>query len=374
VASKTGRSPVPLLDVNPQNHAIRAELQPLFDEIIDSGRFALGPAVEQFESRFAEFTGTRHCVGLDSGTSAVHLALRAAGIGEGDEVITTPFTWISTSWAISYLGARPVYVDIDPTTFNLDVELIERAITPRTRAIVPVHLYGQAADLDGLGRVADAHGVPLIEDAAQAHGARYHERRVGSFGRAGCFSFYPSKNLGAFGEAGAVTTDDEELAARVRRLRDHAQGERHRHDELGFNARMDALQAAVLTVKLGHLDDWNAARRRVAERYRTALADVRGLVLPACATPASHVWHLFVVLADDRDGLAAALADAGIATAVHYPTPTHLQPAYAALGYHRGDLPVAEDTSRRCLSLPIYPEMADEQIESVIAAVTAALA
>jgi dTDP-4-amino-4,6-dideoxygalactose transaminase len=299
------------------------------------------------------------------------MALHACGVGPGDEVITTPHTWISTSWAVSYLGAKPVYVDIDPRTYNLNPKLIERAITPRTKALLPVHLYGQACAMDALCGIARKHNLLLIEDAAQAHGATYEAKKIGSFGRISCFSFYPGKNLGAFGEGGAVVTDDEALAQRVRQLRDHAQAGRHHHVELGYNTRMEGIQGAVLEVKLRHLDDWNAARVGHAQRYCELLADIPGIQLPAIPPPGAHVWHLFVVLVQgkDRDVLQKELAQRGVATSVHYPTPVPLQPAYAHLGHKPGDFPVAEDVMRRCLSMPRFPEMTDEQIAYAASAV-----
>jgi dTDP-4-amino-4,6-dideoxygalactose transaminase len=295
------------------------------------------------------------------------MALRALDIGPGDEVITTPHTWISTTWAISYVGARPVYVDIDPQSYNLDVRRIEERITPRTKALLPVHLYGQACDMDALAEIAARRGLVLIEDAAQAHGAKCSGRPIGSFGRASCFSFYPGKNLGALGEGGAVLTDDDQVAERIRRLRDHAQQGRHCHVELGYNTRMEGIQGAALDVKLRHLDGWNAARCRHAARYRQLLADVPGLTLPAAGPPGAHVWHLFVVLVEgiERDVLQRQLAERGVATGVHYPTPVPLQPAYADLGHRPGDFPVAEDVMRRCLSLPMFAELTEEQIVHV---------
>jgi dTDP-4-amino-4,6-dideoxygalactose transaminase len=366
-------APVPFLDLNAQNQRIWSELEPAIQRVCEAGQFALGPAVAEFEERFAEYLGVPCCIGVNSGTSALHLALIACDVGLGDEVITTPLTWISTSWAVSYVGARPVFVDIDPETYNLDPARVESAISPRTRAILPVHLYGQAADLSTLLEIADRHGLPLIEDAAQAHGARFHGKRVGSFGRAGCFSFYPSKNLGSFGEAGAIVTADEALAHRVRRLRDHAQQGRHRHVEIGYNARMEGLQGAVLAVKLGHLERWNDARAAVAQRYRQGLSNVAGIRLPRCEAFESHVWHQFVVLVDgDRDSFRRRLSEAGVGTTVHYPTPIHLQPAYLHLDHEPGDFPVAEDVARRCVSLPIYPELERAQVDQVIAAVRVA--
>jgi dTDP-4-amino-4,6-dideoxygalactose transaminase len=356
---------VPFLDIKAQNRSIWSELQEALDGVTSQAQFILGPAVERFEKAFAAYLGCKFCVGLNNGTSALHMALQACDVGPGHEVITTPHTWISTSWAISYVGAKPVYVDIDPATYNINPALIERAITPRTRAILPVHLYGQACDMDALCGIAQKHSLLLIEDAAQAHGTIYDGRRIGSFGRIACFSFYPGKNLGAFGEGGAVVTDDEKLAQRIRQLRDHAQAGRHHHVELGHNTRMEGIQGAVLEVKLRHLDEWNAARARHAQRYHKLLADVPGIQLPAVPQPGAHVWHLFVVLVreKDRDILQKELAQRGVATGVHYPTPVPLQPAYAHLGHKPGDFPVAEDVMRRCLSLPMFAEMTDEQID-----------
>jgi dTDP-4-amino-4,6-dideoxygalactose transaminase/acetyltransferase-like isoleucine patch superfamily enzyme len=358
---------VPFVDLALHNRLIEAETTAAIHEVVTKSEFILGPAVERFERAFADYIGTHFCVGLNNGTSALHLALAACGVGQGDEVITTPLSWISTSWAISYLGAKPVFVDIEPIAYNLDPALVERAITPRTKAILPVHLYGQACEVVVLGEVAQRYGLALVEDAAQAHGAAVGGRRVGAFGRTGCFSFYPGKNLGAFGESGAVVTDDEEVAARIRRLRDHAQRERHQHTEIGYNHRMEGIQAAVLEVKLKHLDRWNAARRRHAAGYAELLADVPGLHLPATAgQPDSHVWHLFVVLTDaDRQAVRRELHERGVASGVHYPTLIPFQGAYAHLGQRPGDFPVAERVARRCLSLPMFAEMDNDQVERV---------
>ncbi|MGF1583600.1 MAG: DegT/DnrJ/EryC1/StrS family aminotransferase [Gemmataceae bacterium] len=356
---------VPFLDIPTQNASLKTELQQAVEEIITNGRFILGPGVERFENHFAEYTGVQHCIGLNSGTSALHMALIAADVQAGDEVITTPATWISTSWAVSYVGAKPVFVDIEPGTYGLDPELVEQAITPRTKAILPVHLYGQAANVRALKEVADGHRLVLIEDAAQSHGAMVEGRKVGSIGHAGCFSFYPGKNLGAFGEGGCVVTNDDDFASRVRSLRDHAQRGRHNHVEIGFNTRMEGIQGAVLDVKLNHIDRWNAARRQNAQKYNELLADVAELELPTATDPLAHVWHLYVVKVNhpDRDTLRATLADKGIATGVHYPTPVPFQPVYSHLGYQRGDFPVSEDLMSRCLSLPMFPELTVEQIE-----------
>lgn len=362
---------VPFLDLKAQNASIRSELDQALHGAISQAQFILGPPVEQFEQAFAAYVGRKHCVGLNNGTSALHMALLACDVGPGDEVITTPHTWISTSWAISYVGATPVYVDIDPVTYNIDPRLVERAITPRTKAILPVHLYGQACAMDALEQIARSHQLTLVEDAAQAHGAIYQSRKVGSIGRAACFSFYPGKNLGAFGEGGAVVTDDDALAERIRRLRDHAQQGRHRHVEIGFNTRMEGLQGVVLTVKLRHLDGWNAARCRHARRYHELLGDVAGIQLPAQPSDGAHVWHLFVILVRGmkREALQAELARRGVVTAIHYPTPVPHQPAYAHLGYQRGDFPVAEDVMGSCLSLPMFAELSDEQLNYVAEAI-----
>jgi dTDP-4-amino-4,6-dideoxygalactose transaminase/acetyltransferase-like isoleucine patch superfamily enzyme len=361
---------IPFLELSEHNRRIAPEWKQAIDAVISQSQFILGPAVERFEAAFASYIGVDHCIGLNNGTSALQLALRACDIGAGDEVITTPHTWISTSWAISYVGATPVYVDIDRAKYTLDAALVERAITPRTKAILPVHLYGQACDLSRLSELADKHGLALIEDAAQAHGACDRGRRVGSIGRIGCFSFYPGKNLGAFGEAGAIVTSDAAIAARVRRLRDHAQDGRHHHIELGYNARMEGLQGAVLDVKLRYLDDCNAARRRHAARYEELLAGTPAITVPTPADPDGHVWHLYVVLLNriDRKTVMAQLAERGVATAIHYPTPVPFQPAYAHLGYQRGSLPVAEDVASRCLSLPMFAELGDDQIDYIAGA------
>jgi dTDP-4-amino-4,6-dideoxygalactose transaminase len=358
---------VPFLDLKGQNQSIWTEIRAVLDPVMAESQFILGPAVARFEEHFAAYLGARHCVGVNTGTSARHMALLACGVGPGDEVITTPAAWISTSWAISYVGATPVYVDVDPITYTLDPRLVEQAITPRTRAILPVHLYGQAADLESLGRIAKARDLVLLEDAAQAHGAIFRGRRVGTFGKASCFSFHPAKNLGAFGEGGAVVTDDDEVASRIRRLRNHALSSRNHHVEIGFNMRMEAVQAAVLDAKLPHLDAWNAARARHARRYAELLDDLPGIILPEAPTPESHVRHLYVILVRgwNREDLRGELADCGVATGVHYPTPVPFQPAYAHLGYRPGDFPVAEDLMRHCLSLPIYPELTEDQLVHV---------
>ena len=361
------RVAVPFMDLRAQFRAVRDEVLPAMEEVAANAAFILGQRVTEFEEAFAAYVGAEHCVAVNTGTSALHLALLAAGVGPGDEVITVPMTFVATSWAISYCGATPVFVDVDPVTYTMDPSHVEAKITPRTKAILPVHLYGQPADLGPLLFIGRRHGIPVIEDACQAHGATYRGRPVGSIGQSGCFSFYPGKNLGAFGEGGAVVTNDAEKAARMRCLRDHAQPARYIHTEIGFNYRMDGLQGAVLRIKLNHLSDWDARRAELAVRFRDRL-DGLPMALPAVGPNRTHVWHLFVIRHADRDRLRAALADQCIQTGLHYPTPVHLQHAYAHLGHQPGDFPVTEAISRECLSLPLFPEMTDEQQDSVVAA------
>jgi dTDP-4-amino-4,6-dideoxygalactose transaminase len=364
---------VPYFDLRAQLASIRSELDAAVAAVFDDGAFILGDAVARFEAAFAGYTGRAHCVGLNSGTSALHLALLVAGVGPGDDVVTTPHTWISTVWAISYCGARPVFADVDPRTGNLDPQAAERALTPRTKALIGVDLYGNPAEMLELEALCARRGLILVEDAAQAHGARLRGRPAGSFGRLSCFSFYPGKNLGAAGEAGAVVTDAAELAGRLRRLRDHAQHGRHQHVEIGYNYRMEGLQGAVLEVKLRHLDRWNAARRRAAARYQELLADIPGVTLPQPTAGAEPVWHLYVVRLAERDRVAAQLTAEGVGTAVHYPTPVHLQPAYAFLGHRCGDFPAAEAFAAECLSLPMFAEITPDQQAYVASALRAAV-
>jgi len=360
--------PVPYLDLPAQMRGIRADIDQAIARTLEQCSFCLGPDVQQFEKDFAGFCGAAHCVAFNSGTSALHVAMRLLNIGPGDEVITTPFTFIATSWAISYVGARAVFVDIDEATFNLDGRLVERAVTPRTKAIMPVHLYGHPADLEPLLDVCKHHKLPLVEDAAQAHGARYRGRVVGTFGACAGFSFYPGKNLGAYGEGGALVTEQAELAARARALREHGSTRRYFHDEVGYNYRMEGIQGAVLGVKLKHLDDWTRERRRVARRYDELLANTP-LRLPSEASYATSVYHLYVVRHPRRDELKEHLERHQIGCALHYPLPLHLQKCYASLGYRAGDFPVAEQAARECLSLPIYPELTETQIQRVVAVI-----
>ncbi|MGD1018512.1 MAG: DegT/DnrJ/EryC1/StrS family aminotransferase [Verrucomicrobiia bacterium] len=362
---------VPFLDLKAQYATIRDEVQAALGEVCDSARFAQGPPTAAFEREFAAYCGVAHCVTLNSGTSALHLALRCLNIGPGDEVITTPFTFIATAWAISYVGATPVFVDIDPVRRALDPAKLEAAVTPHTKAIMPVHIFGMPADMDPLNTVAAKHRLSVVEDAAQAHGARYKGKRVGQFGAISCFSYYPTKNLGGYGEGGALLANDDKLAARARSLREHAQSARYVHEEVGYNYRMDSFQAAVLRVKLKRLDSWNAARAAHARRYTEQLAGT-SYGLPAAPPDSEPVWHCYVIECDNRDRVRAALNDAGIDTSVNYPLPLHLQPVYRSLGYHRGNLPVAERLCERCLSLPMYPELTHEQIDAVVHALRAA--
>jgi dTDP-4-amino-4,6-dideoxygalactose transaminase len=357
---------LPLLDLHAQHDAIREELEAAIARVLAHGRFVQGPEVAEFEDAFAAYCGVEHCVGVANGTAAIELVLRAAGIGAGDEVVTTPFTFIATVEPILLVGARPVLADVDPETGLLDGAAVEAAVTPRTAAIMPVHLYGQPVDLDAFRALAERHGLLLIEDAAQAHGASWRGRRAGSAGDAATFSFFPGKNLGALGDAGAVTTADEALAARVRKLRDHGRVDKYRHDVVGTNARLDTLQAAVLHVKLRHLDRWNEARRRHAAAYDAAFARTDGVRPIRVHEDAVAVYHQYVVRLDDRDGARSALAGQGIETGVHYPVPLHRQPALA--GVTEGDFPAAERLAREVLSLPVFPELTDAQRSSVVSA------
>ena len=355
---------IPYLDLQAQYDGIRTEVLAALGEICESGRFAQGPATSDFEVKFAAYCGVDHCVSLNSGTSALHLALRCLDIGPGDEVITVAMTFIGTAWAISYVGAKPVFVDIDPARRTMCPTKLEAAITPRTKAIVPVHLFGMPAEIDRIKAIADRHDLPIIEDAAQAHGARYRGKRAGQFGQIACFSFYPSKNLGAYGEGGALITNDPSIAQRARSLRDHAQSKKYLHDEIGYNYRMDSFQAAVLAIKLKQLDAWNTARAERAAYY-TELLKHSPYKLPTHFSDSECVWHCYVIEAPERDRVRAALNDAGIETGIHYPVPVHLQKAYAHLGYRPGDVPVTEKLCQHCLSLPIYPELSKEKIFTV---------
>ena len=359
---------VAYLDLAAQMRPIRGEVDAAIARTLENCSFCLGPDVAEFEKDFARFCGAQHAIGFNSGTSALHVAMILLNVGPDDEVITTPFTFVATSWAISYVGAKPVYVDIDDATFNLDPAQVERAITPRTRAIMPVHLYGHPCDLDPLLEICRRRNLNLVEDAAQAHGACYRGKVVGTFGTISGFSFYPGKNIGAYGEAGALVTNDSALALRARSLREHGSTVRYHHDEIGFNYRMEGIQGAVLGVKLKHLAKWTSERRRIAHRYHELLADTP-LQLPREADYAQSAYHLYVVRHLRRDGLKQHLEDNTIGCGLHYPVPLHLQKCYASLGYQVGDFPIAEKAARECLSLPIYPELTDAQVETVAAVI-----
>jgi dTDP-4-amino-4,6-dideoxygalactose transaminase len=355
---------VPFVDLKAQYQSIKPEIDAAIARVIESASFILGPEVENFERAFAEYVGAQFCVCVNSGTAALQLALMAGGVGAGDEVIVPVNTFFATAEAVSTAGAKPVFLDVDPVSYTIDVPSIEAAITPRTRAIVPVHLYGQAAELDKILAIAKRHGLLVIEDAAQAHGAEYKGRRVGAIGDAGCFSFYPGKNLGAYGEGGALVTNIEEIAHRARLLRDHGSDHKYRHEIIGYNFRLEAIQAAVLAVKLRHLDSWNNLRRAHAARYNALLKD-SDLGLPQEVPYAHHVYHIYAVQSAARDNLKSRLTKAGIQTGIHYPIPIHLQPAYASLGYRVGDFPETEKQAERVLSLPMYAELTEVQIQTI---------
>jgi dTDP-4-amino-4,6-dideoxygalactose transaminase len=351
---------VPYADLKAQYAALREEVLAALDGVGSKAAFILGEEVREFESEFAAYCGVKHCVAVNSGTSALHLALLGVGVRAGDEVITTSNTFIATAEAISYTGAKPVFVDIDARTANIDPGKIAAAVTPRTRAILPVHLYGLAAEMDPILAIAQQHNLAVVEDACQAHGARYHGKRVGSIGDAAAFSFYPSKNLGAYGEGGALTTNDEALAARARALRSHGESRRYFHDAIGYNYRMEGFQGAILRLKLPRLEQWNARRRELAEIYRRILAGAR-VELQEGDAASERVDHLLVVYVAGRDAVRTCLEERGVQTGVHYPVPIHRQKPYQALGYRQGDLPHAEWACEHVISMPLYPEMTNEQ-------------
>ncbi len=359
---------VPFLDLPAQVRSLRGELEAAIGRVLDTCQFTLGSEVAAFEEEFARFVEVPHAIAVNNGTSALHLALLAAGVGPGDEVVTTPLTFTATVAAIVYTGATPVFAEVDPDTLLLDPDAVEARIGPKTKALLPVHLYGQCVDMDPFLRLADRNGVVLIEDAAQAHGARDRGRRAGSMGRMGCFSFYPGKNLGACGEGGAVTTRDPAMAEKIRLLRDWAQPRRYHHVSLGFNYRMEGFQGATLRVKLRHLEAWNEARRRHAEGYDRAFAEST-LERVGQRSEAESVHHLYVVRHPQRDALRTHLEAKGIQSGLHYPVPCHLQPAYASLGHRAGDFPNAETAAAEVVSLPMFPELSEAQREEVVEAV-----
>jgi dTDP-4-amino-4,6-dideoxygalactose transaminase len=363
---------IPFIDLRPQNDTLRAEIEAALRRVLDSGAYTLGPEVAAFESEFAAWCGVPHAVAMNSGTTALHLALLAAGVGQGDDVVTTPFTFIATACAIRYAGANPVFADIDFATRNLDPEAVAKALTPRTRAIMPVHLYGQTADMAPLLALAKQHGLAVIEDAAQAHGATYRGEPAGGLGALGCFSFYPTKNLGALGEGGLVTTRDAALADELRLLRDWGAREKYHHERVAYNARMDAFQGAALRVKLRRLTAWNEERRATAARYAELLPRI-GLEPPLEAAGNRHVWHVYTVRVPERERVAASLREQGIGTAVVYPIPLHLQKAFADLGLGEGSFPNAERAARELLGLPMYPGLPADAPDRVVAALAEAL-
>lgn len=357
---------VPFLDLKAQYESIRGEIAMGLQQVLDNTAFAGGPFVEKFEKDFALFCQCDFTIGVGSGTTALWMALSGLGIGPGDEVITTPNTFIATAEAISFSGATPVFVDVDERTYNMNPDLLKDAITPKTKAIIPVHLYSQMADMDRVMQIARAHGLFVVEDACQAHGAEYKGRRAGSIGDAGCFSFYPGKNLGAYGEAGAIVTNNAELAEKMRMFRDHGQAKKYYHSMIGWNARMDGLQGAVLRVKLKHLPVWNQARRENAQLYNELLADVDSVITPTEADYAKHVYHIYAIRNKNRDALISALAEKNIFCGIHYPVPIHLQEAYKLFRYEKGDFPIAEKCAEELVSLPMFPELTGEQIEYIV--------
>lgn len=360
---------VPFLDLQAQYHTISEEIDDCIRQVIRDTAFSGGPYVEKFEQAFARFCNCKYAVGVGSGTEALWLSLVALDVGSGDEVITVPNSFIATAEAISLCGARPVFVDVDEHFHTMNPDLLEAAITPRTKAILPVHLYGQTADMDPILSIARKHGLLVVEDACQAHGAEYKGKKAGSMGTAGCFSFYPGKNLGAYGEAGGIVTNDAGLAGKIRSLRDHGQSKKYEHQIIGSNSRMDGIQGAVLDVKLKYLQSWNSARIRHAEHYCRLLEGVTGVILPAKAEYAQHSYHIFPLRTARREPLMALLKEKGIGCGIHYPVPIHLQNAYSFLGLRRGDFPIAEKLADEELSLPMFAEMTESQIEYVAEAI-----
>ncbi len=356
---------VPFLDLTAHHQPIREQLDAAIRDVIDANAFAGGPFVAAFERDFAQYCGSDHAIGVGNGTDALWLSLLALEVGPGDEVITVPSTFMATAEAISYCGARPKFVDIDEQTYTMDPGLLERAITPRTKAIIPVHLFGQCADMDPILEIAGRHRIPVVEDACQAHGALYKGRKAGSMGTTGCFSFYPGKNLGALGEAGGVITDDQELAARIQVLRDHGQHKKYYHSKVGWNARMDGIQGAVLSVKLKQLEVSNVRRHSHALLYDQLLGGAEEIITPFEAPHNRHIYHIYAVRVRERNQVLQAMANQGISCAIHYPIPVHLQEAYRSLGYGEGSFPVAERCAEEFLSLPMFPELSKEQIHAV---------
>ena len=363
---------IPPVDLALQYKTIEAEINAAVLSVLASGRYIGGNPVESFEQQFAFYTGVKSCIACNSGTDALYLALRSLGIGAQDQVITTPFTFIATAEAISAVGATPIFVDINPETFNLDLNQLEKAITPKTKAILPVHLFGQPVDMTRLMAVANTHNLFVIEDCAQATGAEWAGRKVGSIGHIGCFSFFPTKNLGAMGDGGAVTTNDNALATQIRRLREHGTSSRYYHEATGINSRLDALQAAIVQIKLRYLDKWNAQRSEIASRYGDFLSPIPGIILPKAPNGSKSVWNQYTIRVtgtedeENRDKVRSQMQEKGVTSMVYYPLPLHLQPVYQSLGYNSGSFPIVEQACREVLSLPIFPELSIEQQEQVV--------
>ncbi len=356
---------VPFLNLRAAHDPLKAEILSAIQQVIESSAFAGGAFVTRFDEEFAAYSRTKYSIGLGTGTEALWLPLLALGVASGDEVITVPSTFMATAEAITYCGAKPVFVDIEENTYTMDPALLEKVITPKTKAIIPVHLFGQTADMDPILEIANRHGIPVIEDACQAHGAEYKGRRAGSLGIAGAFSFYPGKNLGAMGEAGSVTTNDANLKAKVETLRDHGQQKKYHHSMIGWNARMDGMQGAILSIKLKHLDRGNEARRTNASIYHKLLAGEQNIILPHEVAGRKHVYHLYAIRTPKRDSVIEALAKRSISCGIHYPIPVHLQEAYQSLGLGKGSFPIAERCAQEFISLPMFPELTRDQIETV---------
>jgi dTDP-4-amino-4,6-dideoxygalactose transaminase len=364
---------IPMVDLKAQYVSLKDELDAKLQEVLLATQFILGPNVQELEKEVAEYIGTKHAVACASGTDALHLALLACGIKAGDEVITTPFTFIATAEAISYIGAKPVFADVSPDTWNIDPEEIKKKITSRTKAVIPVHLFGHPAEMSSILDIANSHGLKVIEDCAQSFGAGYKFVRTGSFGDAGCFSFFPSKNLGCYGDGGMVTTDSDSIAEELRALRNHGSKIRYYHDTVGYNSRLDEIQAAILRVKLPRIDRYNSLRRERAAQYNALLAAISGIAVPVEKNGYYHVYHQYTILADRRDEIMNALAAKDIASAIYYPVPLHLQKSYGGLGYKEGGFPVSENLSKRVLSLPIYPELNPADVDLISETIRATL-
>jgi dTDP-4-amino-4,6-dideoxygalactose transaminase len=365
---------IPFVDLKLQYRTLKTQMDAAISAVVERGAFIMGKEHNEFEQSLASYIGVKHCLGVSTGTDALELAVRACGIGSGDEVITVPNTFIATTEAISCAGATFRWVEVDPRTYNMDPAKIEAAITPRTKALLPVHLYGQPAEIGPIMEIARKHRLKVIEDCAQAQGAKYHGRQVGTFGDVACFSFYPSKNLGAYGDGGAVTTNDDEIADHVKLMRNHGAREKYVHEIEGYGRRLDNLQAAILNVKLPHLDEWNAARRRAAALYDRLLADIPGVVAPCVPPGIEPVYHLYVIQVPNRDHVQAMLKAQGVETGIHYPIPLHQQPAYAHLGFKPADFPISAALGSKILSLPMFAEITEDQIRIVVVELRKALA